>query len=190
MHKPMNANGMVWKAFVVIRLREKGHRLTSMSEVVPDTHQEFWRPPVVTQTVISLPAAPAPLNAVESCGGCRAEFMPGSRFCYLCGAPRGAQATGKVWSKHLGFLSVLGFQHIKQALGLPIPSLVGLFAGICCVAAALAVGRVLAPQNATDFQTLQLLRIEWLLGSVAAFLAGILLKRSRPGEDGRNGKQD
>jgi hypothetical protein len=161
-----------------------------MSEVVPDTHQEFWRPPVVTQTVISLPAAPAPFNAVESCGGCRAEFMQGSRFCYLCGAPRGAEATREVWSKHLGFLRVLGFQHIKQALGLPIPSLLGLFAGICCLAAALAVGRVLAPQNAAESQALQLVRIEWLLGSVAAFLAGILLKSSRPDEDGRNGKQD
>jgi hypothetical protein len=153
-----------------------------MSEVVPDTHQEFWRPPVVTQTVISLPAAPAPLNAVESCGGCRAEFMPGSRFCYLCGAPRGAEAIGKLWTRHISFLRVLGFHHIKQGLGLPIPSLVGLFAGICCLVAALAVGRVLVVQNATEFQALQLLRIEWLLGSVAAFLAGILLKRTGPNE--------
>jgi hypothetical protein len=161
-----------------------------MSEVVPDTHQEFWRPPVVTQPVISLPAASAPLNAVESCGGCRAEFMPGSRFCYLCGAPRGEKAARTVWTKHLGFLRVLGFQHIKQALGLPLPSLVGLFAGICCLVAALVLGRVLAPQNVAEFQTLQLARIEWLLGSVAAFLAGILLKRSRPDEDGRNGRQD
>ena len=160
-----------------------------MSEVVPDTHQEFWRPPVVTQAVISLPAASAPFN-VESCGGCRAEFMPGSRFCYLCGAPRGEQAVRTVWTKHLGFLGVLGFQHIKQALGLPIPSLVGLFAGICCLVAALAVGRILAPQNAAEFQTLQLVRIEWLLGSVAAFLAGILLKGTGLDKQGRCGKQD
>ncbi len=150
-----------------------------MSEVVPDTHQEFWRPPMVSQAVGSSPASA--ITSLESCADCHTEFMPGSRFCYLCGATRGVgvKGTATALKSSLSFLRIFGFQHIKQAIGLPLPSLAGLFVGIGCLLAALAVGSILRPQTAAEFQVVQLLRIEWLLGSVAAFLAGILLRRDR-----------
>jgi len=42
---------------------------------------------------------------------------------------------------------------------------------------AISVGWVYSAQTLSDFQAIQLWRIEWLLGAAAAFLAGILLKR-------------
>jgi hypothetical protein len=164
-------------------LARKNSKVNLMSEVVPDTNQEFWRPPIAAQVVISSPAPALALSAIESCAVCQTEFMPGSHFCYLCGATRGIPATGKSRSgpRPPGFLRLLGFQQIKQGLGLPIPSLVGFFVGIACLVAALALGSVLRVQTATEFQAVQLLRIEWLLGSVAAFLAGILLRKQGSG---------
>lgn len=155
-----------------------------MSEVVPDTHQEFWRPPVATHSVSPSPVLATTSISVGSCAVCHTEFMPSSRFCYLCGATRGTQVGGKswAWKGHFGFLRVFGFQHIKQGIGLRLPSLAGFLVGIGCLIAALAVSWVVKAQTTAEFQAVQLLRIEWLLGSVAAFLAGILLKRSEPAE--------
>lgn len=157
-----------------------GPTVNLMSEVVPDTHQEFWRPPVMAQAAVSIPAPAIASSSPESCAACRTEFMPSSRFCYLCGASReaGAKGTSAGWTGSFGFLRIFGFQHIKYSIGLPLPSLAGLFVGIGCLIAALAVGSILRPQTAAEFQVVQLLRIEWLLGSVAAFLAGILLNRT------------
>ncbi|MGH9529423.1 MAG: hypothetical protein ACRD2S_05820 [Terriglobales bacterium] len=154
-------------------------KVTFMPEVVPDAHQEFWRPPVATEAAIYSPAPAIASASVESCATCHTEFMPSSRFCYVCGAARGGGTTGDSagWTSYLGFLRVFGFQHIKQSIGLPLPSLASLLAGIGCLLAALAVGSVLRPQTIAEFQIVQLLRIEWLVGSVAAFLVGILLKR-------------
>ncbi len=163
-----------------------GHSLASvdpkakvMSEVVPDTHQEFWHPPVAAQAAVSIPAHAIASGSPESCAACHTEFVPSSRFCYLCGASRrdGVKGIPGRWMGSPSFLRIFAFQHIKQAIGLPLPSLAGLFVGIGCLIAALAVGSVLRPQTAAEFQVVQLLRIEWLLGSVAAFLAGILLNR-------------
>jgi len=59
-----------------------------MSEVVQDTQQEFWRPPVVSAPS-EAPAEPAAVQALaEVCTRCGTEFMIGSRFCYACGRRR------------------------------------------------------------------------------------------------------
>lgn len=151
-----------------------------MSEVVQDTHQEFWRPPVLAESIGSSFAPSLALDGIESCALCGAEFMTGSRFCYVCGAVRKKELSSRSvrWKVHFGFLRILGFQSIKQAVGLPVPSLIGLLAGMGCVLAAVLVGRMSAIQTVSDFQGIQLLRIEWLLGGLAAFLAGILLKNA------------
>ncbi|MGH9512268.1 MAG: hypothetical protein ACRD2U_09045 [Terriglobales bacterium] len=150
-----------------------------MADVIPDAHQEFWRPPVTGSVVVSDRAALiGSRNSAESCPDCHTEFMPGSRFCYLCGANRTRveKSAAWKWKKILGFLRVLGFQHIKQGLGLPLASLAGLLIGFGCLIAAVAVGRISPIQSVAEFQAVQLLRIEWLLGAVTAFLAAILLK--------------
>lgn len=165
------------KSSMVTGLRTERQRLTSMSEVVPNAPQEFWRPPIMVQS-----SAPPPMAAigslVDSCRLCGTEFMAGSGFCYVCGSARGQQVGAKFGGlkRDFGFLRIFGFQHIKQGLGLPVASLVGFLAGIGCLIAALFVGRASSIQNFTEFQAVQLLRIEWLIGAATAFLGAILLK--------------
>jgi len=139
-----------------------------MSNVVPDTQQEFWRPPVIARAAISTAAPIIAVGAADSCADCRTEFMPESRFCYVCGTARAETSEG--WTRYFNFVRVLGFQSIKRSLGF--------LAGIGCLAAAVGVGRVLTTQTVTEYQALELMRIEWLLGSVASFLAGILLRNA------------
>ncbi len=144
-----------------------------MSDVLPNTQHDFWRPPVVAQAAS---ASSAVLPAmVEVCDGCGTEFMVGARFCHACGATRQAQAlAGQSWTRYLEF------HNIKQGLGLSTASLIAFFTGLACVAAAILVGLIYSVQNFADFQAIQLWRMEWLLGAVAAFGAGCLLKRAEP----------
>jgi cytosine/uracil/thiamine/allantoin permease len=50
--------------------------------------------------------------------------------------------------------------------------------GLGCVAGMIGVSLFYKATNLAEFQAIQLWRIEWLLGATAAFLAGILLKKS------------
>jgi hypothetical protein len=144
-----------------------------MSEVIRNSQEEFWHPPV--------PDGPFPSPGLaDACGGCGAEFMLGAKFCHACGASRQAQAnladlTG--WTRLLQALRVLEFHNFKRWLGLSTASLIAFLAGVGCFLGALAVGLIYTAQNFADFQAVQLWRTQWLLGAVAFFVAGILLKR-------------
>jgi hypothetical protein len=144
-----------------------------MSEVVHHPQQEFWRPPAAKQQdEAALSAAPA---MVDACDGCGTEFMVGSRFCYSCGSPREVRPNSASTTSWAHFLE---FHTIKQALGLPVASLIAFLAGLGCLLAAIAVGFIYSVQNFADFQAIQFWRMQWLLAAVAAFVAGILLKHT------------
>lgn len=147
-----------------------------MAEAIRNPQQEYWHPPAAPG------AAPIPVMATV-CGGCGAEFMVGAHFCHVCGRTRLTETTQQTsdWTKVLGFVRIFEFQHIRNWIGLPLGSLVAFLAGIGCLVGALVVGLVYSPQTSIGFEALQLWRMQWLLGAVAAFLAGILLKR--PGSD-------
>lgn len=150
-----------------------------MSEVVRDASKEFWQPP------ISQTGSPVP-GMVEVCDGCGTEFMTGARFCYLCGTAREVQpllSRRPNWTSYLGFLRVLEFNRVKHGLGLSEASLIAFFAGIGCLLAVLAVSLIYTAQNLADFQAIQSYRIQWLLAALAAFAAGILLKKSHASKD-------
>src|SRR5438876_6184757 len=66
----------------------------------------------------------------------------------------------------------------RGRIGLPTSSLVAFIIGVGCVLGAITVGLIFTAQTVLDWQAVQVWRIEWLLGSAAAFLAGILLKKS------------
>jgi hypothetical protein len=143
-----------------------------MSEVIRDAQHEFWRPPVVQQAAVPV--------MVEVCG-CGTEFMVGAGFCHICGSARRAQTTsaqGPRWMRVLEVLGVFEFQNVKSWLGLSMASLIAFFAGLGCLLAVFAVGVVYSVQNLADFQALQSYRMQWLLAAVAAFVAGILLKKA------------
>jgi hypothetical protein len=142
-----------------------------MSEVINKAEHEFWRPPLVAEA-----SGPPAMAAACRCG---TEFMLGSGFCHVCGSPRQLQNSPpqSIWSNVLQALNVLQFQSIKLKLGLPTASLVAFFFGVACLFGALLTGFLFSAENFADFQAIQLWRMEWLLGAVAAFVAGILLKK-------------
>jgi len=146
-----------------------------MSDLVRDAQQEFWRPPLAKQSV-------EPVMA-EACRRCGTEFMVGAAFCHICGLGRHrASATpSEGWTSHLGFLRVLEFGSIKKWFGLPFASLCAFLLGVAFLIVALSMGFMSVHDN-TDFEAVQLWRIQWLMAACAAFLAGILLK-TRKAED-------
>jgi hypothetical protein len=144
-----------------------------MSEVAHNPQQEFWRPPQ------GHPEAAGP-GLVEVCDGCGTEFMVGSGFCHVCGRARQAQPTA-VASR--GWTRYLEFHNIKQGLGLSTASLVAFFIGIGCLLAVITVGVIYTMQTFADFEAIQFYRMQWLLAAVAAFVAGILLKKPGSSQD-------
>jgi hypothetical protein len=137
-----------------------------MSDVVHDAQHEFWRPPAGQSATVKP-------GMVEACDGCGTEFMVGALFCHVCGASRAAQSSPPVrWTLYLEF------HHIKRALGLSTAALIAFLAGMACLfMAAIAVSMIYSVQTFNDFQAVQFYRIEWLLGAVAAFAAGLLLRK-------------
>ena len=140
-----------------------------MADVIREPHQEFWRPPVV-QTV------PDPALA-EACRRCGTEFMVGAAFCHICGLGRHRTdgASGRNWTQNLGFFRMLDFASVRAWFGLPTAFLLAFLVGVAFLIAGLTMG-LISVHDFSDFEAIQLWRIQWLMGACAAFLAGILLK--------------
>lgn len=143
-----------------------------MSDLAQDARQEFWRPPQVqpmTSTSLS-----------EACRRCGTEFMVGAAFCHICGMGRhrSTVTSDGSWTSHFALLRNLDFDRVKTWFGLPLPSLCAFLAGVVCILGALAQG-FRSVQDPTDFEAVQLWRIQWLICACAAFLAGILLRNRR-----------
>jgi len=129
-------------------------------------HGEFWRPPLETRQEA------VPMVQAESCVRCGTELIAGSRFCHICGKARKPQFV----VHRIQWARLLDVHRIEERLGLPMPSLVALVAGVLCALAAIGTGLIYTASTALDWQAVQIWRIEWLLAAVVAFLAGILLK--------------
>jgi len=140
-----------------------------MAHMAPnyEERQEFWKPAV----------APRQEEASETtgqvCQECGTDFVLGSRFCYVCGADRNANLNGPA----TGLRSWIDFASLRDSLGQTNASLVALVLGCACVIAAIVTGFVFTATTLLDWQAVQLWRIEWLLGAVAMFAAGFLLKK-------------
>ena len=76
------------------------------------------------------------------------------------------------------WLSRFEISSLQGMFGLSLAPLVAFFLGLACAMGALLAGIFSNPQTILDWQVVQSWRIEWLLASVAAFVAGILLKCS------------
>lgn len=139
-----------------------------MAETLDRAQNEFWRPPIVASKV-TIGQDPS-----ETCDGCGTEFIVGSHFCHSCGAARPElQAKRTVEIPGLMELAALG-----KRLGLTTPTLAAFLFGIVCMAGAIAVSMIFTARTALDWQAIQLWRIEWLLAAIAAFGAGLVLKKS------------
>ncbi len=138
-----------------------------MSEAANQLQHDFWRPPLPASAAIASP------ERSSACRHCGTEFIVSSLYCHACGSKRpGLTATRTVEIPGREELASLG-----ERLGLTMPAVLALLLGISCLVGALAVSVFFSPRTALDWQAIQLWRIEWLLGAVAAFVAGCLLKR-------------
>jgi ribosomal protein L37E len=149
----------IWSQFCLYLVKD-----STMSDLVHGAQQEFWRPPVVQDATSSL---------AEACRRCGTEFMVGAAFCHICGSGRhrSIATPANSWLPPFGAFRHLEFAAIKRWLGLPFASLCAFLVGAAFLVVALSVGLL-----NSDFEAIQLWRIQWLMAACAAFLAGILLK--------------
>lgn len=140
-----------------------------MATAAEGKSQEYWRPanPDVARVIPSLRGI---------CWRCGMDYAPGARFCHSCGGGRehtnvGLNADAK---QHEEGSDLAGF---LRRLGLSIPTSVCLVLAIVFGLAAIMTGLVYREDTLVDWQAVQTWRIEWLLGSVTALLAGLLLKK-------------
>lgn len=139
-----------------------------MPEAARNLDQEFWRPPAQ-----AAPSAAVVRPQSEVCPRCHTDFVLGSRYCHVCGAERDALP-----AYNDKFSRWFDLHVITDALGLTVASMVALIIGFACAIAAVATGFIYTATTTLDWQAIQLWRIQWLLGALAAFAAGILLKRA------------
>ena len=118
----------------------------------------------------------------ESCRRCGSEFMVGAAFCHICGANRHrAESTAATnWLRNFDFVHALELGKVKAWFGLPLPSLCAFLGGTACLIVALAISFTDVKDSVSDFEAVQLWRIQWLMAACAAFLVGILFKNSKP----------
>ena len=143
-----------------------------MAHLAPnyEERQEFWKPVV------------APRHEVEQvnettghvCQECGTDFVVGSRYCYVCGNDRNRNLSETTVT---GLHAWVDFASLRDALGQTNASLAALTLGCACLIAAVVTGFVFTAATLVDWQAVQLWRIEWLLGAVALFAAGVLLKK-------------
>jgi hypothetical protein len=142
-----------------------------MAEAAQSAQHEFWRPPITVATDLAGQA-----EMVEACDRCGTEFIVDSRFCHTCGANRANHLS--TVSRLRDKVTLAHFMSVGESLGLTTAAFLAFAAGILCVGGAIAVGFIFSARTVLDWQAVQLWRIEWLLGAVAAFVAGCLLKKS------------
>lgn len=130
----------------------------------------------------------------HTCGGHRPEAIsPAARADAAAMANHWEQAVGHVRNAGARFaegcghvlnrvtfpewLQNLHFHEIQRRIGLSTASFIAFLIGAGCIAGALLVG-LLTAKTYVDWQAIQFYRAEWLLAATAAFVAGILLKKS------------
>jgi len=101
--------------------------------------------------------------------------MVGAAFCHICGLTRHRSDPSNSWTQHFSFFRFLEFSSLSRWFGLPLASLCAFLLGVAFVIAGLTMG-LISVHDYSDFEAIQLWRIQWLMGACAAFLAGILLK--------------
>src|SRR5215470_16623814 len=134
--------------------------------LIESDRQEFWKP---VETVRHTHA--------DTCGTCGTEFPVGARFCYVCGSERETPDDVAHSQSQRSWTRFVDLGELVSGMGLSASCLVAFFAGAVCLIAAIAVVLIRTPMVQTQFDWLgvQLWCVEWLLASIAAFAAGVLL---------------
>src|SRR5271165_2309836 len=136
----------------------------------PVSGQEYWRPanPNVARLF-------EPSSAAAPCPRCGAQCSLEARFCHLCGHRRPAvlpvpappaqmkHATGRAAARLLW-----------SSTPLPLASVICFVLGVACILGAALMRMIYRTDTLLDWQAVQIWRVEWLLASLAALLAGLL----------------
>ncbi len=142
-----------------------------MAHMAPnyEDRQEFWKPVIA-------PRAEHAITQVQeqTCASCGTDYVLGSRFCHVCGADRQVNLSD---TAIVADRPPLAIASLRDVFGLSTASMVSFILGIGCVIAAIVTGFIFTANNLLDWQAIQIWRIEWLLGAVAVFVAGLLLKK-------------
>jgi hypothetical protein len=144
-----------------------------MGEAAPkyQQHEDFWRPLPSGKSASNVGAQPAR----ERCHQCKTELAVAASFCHACGVKQ-ANHQGESLSSR----SRLEIRAVLHALDQNVASMIALVLGCVCMLAAVLTAFFFKVSTLSDWQAVQLWRIEWLLGAIAWFLVGILLKRRTP----------
>jgi uncharacterized protein (DUF983 family) len=142
-----------------------------MAHMAPnyEERQEFWKPVVSSQPENQQAAA-----SEHVCPHCGTDYIVGSRFCHTCGADRNINLADTTVT---GLRAWFDYASLRDALGQTTASLVAFIVGCVCVIAAAATGFLFTATTFMDWEAVQVWRIEWLLAGIAAFVAGVLLKK-------------
>jgi hypothetical protein len=134
-----------------------------MAEAAPNyqQHKDYWKP-LPTPKLQSLAITDA---AKVRCPGCRTSLPSEAHFCHTCGLDQTAEP------------SILNLVSVAARLGQSLGSLIALVLGCACLVAAVATGFLFKVATLADWQAIQFWRIEWLLGAIALFAAGLVMKR-------------
>jgi len=144
-----------------------------MAGVAQNPRGDFWQRPA--DDSLSAPSESAAALS-HACSQCGAEFLAGAGFCHGCGSPRHFPAAASQADNSRPLSATISYA-IQKLLGLSGIALAAFFVGIGCILAALLVGVVHPVYDAIDFQVVHFWRMQWLVAAIAAFAAGILLKR-------------
>lgn len=142
-----------------------------MAHVAPnyEERQEFWKPVASPR-----PEALQGSASEHTCPDCGTDYIVGSRFCHICGANRNVNLADATVT---GVRAWFDYASLRDALGQSTASLVAFIIGCACVVAAAVTGFFFTATTLVDWQAIQIWRIEWLLGGVAAFVAGLLVRK-------------
>jgi ribosomal protein L40E len=146
------------------------NRCIPMAEAAPDyqQHEEYWKP----LPALKLHSGSATELAKVRCGRCGAELTLRAKYCHACGFEQTlTPIKGPVLLTQPDLASVVAT--LQQNLA----SFIALVMGCTCLLAAAGTGFLFKANTLSDWQAVQLWRIEWLLGAIALFAAGVLLKR-------------
>ncbi len=140
--------------------------LTQESYPAQDHKETGYSSPVVVEKRDS--AEPR----ADVCRHCGTEFVVRSPFCRMCGWRSENYEVDPFEDK-----AKLDFRLLRRKLNLSTSALVCLIVGLGCLGASIAVGFIFSANTLVDWQAIQIWRIEWLLATAVALLAGILLNR-------------
>jgi hypothetical protein len=141
-----------------------------MQQTARAENQEYWRPvDLRAARVLQVPVAS------KACPFCKAEYLPSSHFCHVCGNQRDPHPAAR---QFLTFADYFDLGIIRRWLGLSLACMTCLVVGFVCLFGAAITGVLYRAQTVAEWQAVQTWRMEWLMAAVAVLLAGILLKNN------------